>query len=101
MAKRFDQIHGINFHNIFYSVAKLGKMNIFFLYCFAYHHGYLEEDIYISVPPGYTKAKPGEVYKLVKSLYSLKQAGKQWNKQLISGFTQSICLFTKALLMGF
>lgn len=54
-------------------------------------------------PQGYSKAKPGQVCKLLRSLYELKQAGRQWNQELSGrlqnfGFTQSSvdhCLFTK------
>lgn len=53
---------------------------------------------------GYTKAKPGKVYKLLKSLYCLKQTSRQWNieftRQLQKfGFQQSFldhCLFVKS-----
>lgn len=55
------------------------------------------------LPQGYKKAKPGEVCKLVKSLYGLKQASREWNfefsHQLVSpGFLPSSndpCLFIK------
>lgn len=52
-------------------------------------------------PPGYTKAKKGEVCKLKKSIYGLKQASRQWNLEFTAklrafGFSQSAhdhCLF--------
>lgn len=58
---------------------------------------------------GYSKAKPGRVCKLLKSLYGLQQASKQWNieftKQLqIFGFQQSSadhCLFVKSSSTSF
>lgn len=57
-------------------------------------HGFLKDDIYMLPPPGYTRAAPGQVCKLVKSLYGLKQASWEWNmefcKQLLAhGFQQS------------
>ena len=54
-------------------------------------------------PDGYTKAAPGQVCRLRRSLYGLKQASCQWNLEFCSklnqfGFTQSAhdhCLFIK------
>lgn len=48
-----------------------------------YLYGHIYEDVYMIPPPGYTNAK-GEVYKLFKRLHGLKQAGRQWNKELTS-----------------
>lgn len=60
----------------------------------AFLHGYLGEDIYMVPPKGYDMAKPGEVYKLKRSMYGLKQASCQWNQELTkfllsSGYVQS------------
>ncbi|XP_056694859.1 uncharacterized mitochondrial protein AtMg00810-like [Spinacia oleracea] len=56
-------------------------------------------------PAGYTKAKPGEVCRLKRSLYGLKQASRQWNKELskflkvlkFQQSTQDYSLFTRNL----
>ncbi|XP_021838405.2 uncharacterized mitochondrial protein AtMg00810-like [Spinacia oleracea] len=56
-------------------------------------------------PAGYTKAKPGEVCRLKRSLYGLKQASRQWNKELskflktlkFQQSTQDYSLFTRHL----
>lgn len=66
-------------------------------------HSYIEEDLYLLFPKGYNKVAPSKVFKLIKSLYGLKQANRQWNKEFTIqlrnfSFTQSTvdhCLFTK------
>ncbi|KAL0395630.1 UNVERIFIED_CONTAM: Retrovirus-related Pol polyprotein from transposon RE1 [Sesamum calycinum] len=66
-------------------------------------HGHLDEEVYMDPPAGYVKAQPGQVCKLRRSLYGLKQVSRQWNLELTSrlldfGFIQSPhdnCLFLK------
>ena len=70
----------------------------------AFLHGYVEEEIYMKPPEGYTKTLPGHVCKLNKSPYGLKQASRQWNQELSKfpsslGYVQSkhdYSLFVKA-----
>lgn len=69
----------------------------------AFLHNFIDEELYMSPPKGYFKATPRQVCKLQKSIYSFKQAGRQWNKELTAklkeyGFTQSFhdhCSFIK------
>lgn len=69
----------------------------------AYFHGFLDEEIYLIPPEGYNKDSDGLVCKLSNTLYGLKQAGRQWHKELSSvlisyGFSRSThdnCLFLK------
>lgn len=64
-------------------------------------HGYLDEDVYMEAPEGYTKMQKVQVCKLRKSSYGLKQASRQWNLELTTqlkeyGFKQyphDYCLF--------
>ena len=68
----------------------------------AYLYAPLDEDIYMSAPPG-TNLPPGSVYKLLKSLYGLPQSGRNWNTLLDKvladwGFTrlsEDYCLYFK------
>jgi len=38
----------------------------------AFLYGYIDEEVYMLHPKGYTKALPGQVWKLQRSLYGLK-----------------------------
>ena len=53
----------------------------------AFLHGELEEDVYMSVPPGYQLSNhPNIVYKLEKALYGLSQSPRAW----FGRFTQAM-----------
>jgi Reverse transcriptase (RNA-dependent DNA polymerase) len=47
----------------------------------AFLNGFIEEDIYMKLPPEYARAD-GKVCKLNRSIYGLRQAPRAWNKRL-------------------
>ncbi|XP_016200290.1 uncharacterized protein LOC107641307 [Arachis ipaensis] len=74
----------------------------------AFLHGELDEEVYMKVLPG-LEVSPGQVCKLKKSLYGLKQASRQWNCKLKSVLLElkftprksDYSLFTKITSRGF
>ena len=44
----------------------------------AYLHAPIDEEIYVARPQGYDE-NPDKVWRLKKSLYGLKQSGRNWN----------------------
>ena len=46
-----------------------------------YLNGVLKEKVYMHQPEGYDN-ESGRVCLLIKALYSLKQSGQEWNKEL-------------------
>lgn len=118
VAKGYSQIEGIDYHETFSPTARMETVRT--LVQVAAHHGLdlqqmdvktaylhapIEEEIYINAPKGYQTSNPNLVWKLQKSLYGLKQSGRNWNATLHNhlkdnGFAQSMadpCLFTKSI----
>jgi len=112
----FQQIKDKDYKHTFSPVAKLTTVRIFISLATAkgwplhqldinnaFLHGFIDEEVYMYPPEGYHKAAPGQVCKLERSLYGLKQASRQWNLELTKfltrhGFHQSksdYSLFTK------
>ncbi|GJT47683.1 ribonuclease H-like domain, reverse transcriptase, RNA-dependent DNA polymerase [Tanacetum coccineum] len=50
---------------------------------FAFLHGDLKEEVYVTQPEGFIKRQDnGKVYRLIKALYGLRQAPRAWNIKL-------------------
>ncbi|KAK4406185.1 Retrovirus-related Pol polyprotein from transposon RE1 [Sesamum angolense] len=120
VAKGYNQVEGVDYVDRFSPVAKAVTVRIFLAVASshgwpihqvdinnAFLHGFLDEDIYMHAPDGY-HVQPGQVCKLKRSLYGLKQASRQWNLELTTrliafGFHQSShdhCLFTQTTGAG-
>lgn len=120
--KGFNQELRIDYKHKFAPIEKLAIVNIIIAVApakswplhrqdvnNAFLHGYLDEGIYMIHPQGYSNAGLNQVCKLKRSLYSLKQASKQWNMELTKflvylGFilsTNDHSLFTKSSTNSF
>lgn len=109
VARGFTQIYGVDYYETYAPVARLTSFRLMlalaarngwavdnFDFDQAYLNSDLEDDdvIYVEQPPDYeTKSRREWVYKLLKSLYGLKQAAKNWYSALYKalmelGFTR-------------
>ena len=115
VAKGYTQREGLDFLETFSPVAKTISVRVLIALAStkgwplhqldintAFLHGDLDEEVYMALPPNYqskgesnsTTTATLMVCKLVKSLYGLEQASRQWNAKLFAtilglGFIQS------------
>ena len=119
VAKGYSQIPGVDYHETFAPTARMSSIRVLVQHAVqnnmqvhqmdvksAYLNAPIDCDIYVEQPKGYEKfGKKGEklVCKLNKSLYGLKQSGRNWNETLHDylardGFSQSLadpCVYFK------
>ncbi|KAL0544873.1 hypothetical protein IC582_020003 [Cucumis melo] len=96
VAKGYSQRKGIDYDEVFAPVARLETIRLLIALAAqnnwkifqmdvksAFLNGYLEEEVYLEQPPGYSvKGQEDKVLKLKKTLYGLKQAPRMWNSRI-------------------
>ncbi|GKB54599.1 putative ribonuclease H-like domain-containing protein [Tanacetum coccineum] len=92
VAQGYRQEEGIDYDEVFAPMARIEAIRIFLAFAFymgfivyqmyvksAFLYGTLDEEVYVSQPPGFVDPKfPKKFYKVVKALYGLPQAPRAW-----------------------
>ncbi len=95
MVKGFRQREGIDYFDTYAPVARITSIRVLIAFASiyklvvhqmdvktAFQNGDLDDEVYMDQPEGFVLPEnERKVCKLVKSLYSLKQAPKKWHKK--------------------
>ncbi|KAG8479954.1 hypothetical protein CXB51_025047 [Gossypium anomalum] len=99
VARGFTQTYGLDYEETFAPVAKLNTIRVLLSIAVnlewpliqldvknAFLNGELNEEVYMDFPPGFEGSK-GQVCKLKKSLYGLKQSPRAWFNRFAKAMT--------------
>ncbi|CAK5267338.1 unnamed protein product [Mycena citricolor] len=94
------QRYGIDYHEVFAPTFRPATLRVILAlaaqnnlklrsidFSSAYLNGDLDEDVYMTQPEGFPQGEKGQVLKLNRSIYGLKQAGRQWRIKLVAKLT--------------
>ena len=106
VAKGFNQQYGFDYHETFSPVIKPATIKVLLTLALtfqwdvqqidvknAFLNGSLEEEVYMSQPPGFESANKSLVCKLNRALYGLKHAPRSWYEKLHKTFVFSLGLW--------
>ncbi|CAH9121069.1 unnamed protein product [Cuscuta epithymum] len=95
------QVQGIDYSETFAPVAKMVTVRTLLMVAASRHwelhqmdvdnaflHGDLHEEVYMHLPPGYSASTSGQVCRLLRSLYGLRQAPRCWFSKLTGSLKQ-------------
>ncbi len=99
VARGFTQAFGIDYEDTFAPTVKFDTLRVFLvivmledLECHqvdvnnAFTESFLKEKIYMAAPPG-VDVPPGQCLRILRSLYGLKQAARDWHERCVKELT--------------
>ena len=100
VARGFSQIHGVDYEDTFAPTVKFDTLRVFLAIAAmedlelhqvdvnnAFTESFLKETIYMSPPPG-VKVRPGCALRVLRSLYGLKQAARDWHDRCVTALSE-------------
>lgn len=96
VAQGYRQEEGVDYDEVYAHVARIEAIRLFLAFASymgfpvyqmdvksAFLYGTITEEVYVKQPPGFKDpAHPNKVYKVIKALYGLHQAPREWYERL-------------------